>query len=731
MQDKISQPQQALARAVAIHRRGDLAQAELLYTQLLRDRSTQFDALHMLGVIEGQRGNFPAALRRLDEALRIRPNSTEVLVNLGHMQSQMGDDAAAIATYEKALTSDPNSVLAHNNLSIALRKRGKPAAALEHCEAALKIAPDYVFAWNNRSNALFDLGRYDEALAGYDRAIALAANHAHAHLGRGNVLGRLKRHREALAAYDHALRINPNLIQAWLNRVETLAGLGRYGEALASIDRALAVQPALAEAWFTRGNVLFSLKRHAEAFASFDKALQANPDLAHADGYRLHAKQHICDWTDLEAEASALLSGLRAGRAVTTPFPLLTLPSSPADQLHCAQRYVQEQPAFAPLWRDEVYAHGRIRVAYLSADFRQHPTAYLTAGLFEQHDRSRFEIVGVSFGDNDDSAIRQRLQRAFDRFLDVRKSSDDEIAALLRRLEVDIAVDLMGFTKDARPGVLARRPVPIQVNYLGYPATMGAHYIDYILADATVIPEYDTPFYAERVVQLPGSYQVNDDKRPISGRTPTRRECRLPDDAFVFCCFNSTQKLDPGSFAIWMRLLHKVEHSVLWLLEGSATASANLRAEAERRGIAPSRLIFAGKTNLSDHLARHQQADLFLDTWPYNAHTTASDALWAGLPVLTCLGSTFAGRVAASLLRAVGVPELAVESLPDYEALALKIARDRVFCAALKDKLARNRRTFPLFDTRRFTRNIEAAYTLMWRRSQRGEPPQGFTVQPA
>jgi predicted O-linked N-acetylglucosamine transferase (SPINDLY family) len=375
-------------------------------------------------------------------------------------------------------------------------------------------------------------------------------------------------------------------------------------------------------------------------------------------------------------------------------------------------------------------AHDRLRVAYLSADFNDHPTAYLTAGLFEQHDRSRFEITALSFGQNDNSPARRRLEAAFEHFIDVGGDSDREIAALMRRSEIDIAVDLMGFTKDHRLGVLARRAAPIQVNYLGYPGTTGAPYMDYILADATVIPEDHEAFYAERVVRIPGTYQINDNRRAISQRTPTRGECGLPQNAFVFCCFNNPQKITPEIFDIWMRLLQATEGSVLWLITGIAKAAANLRLEAEKRGVAPERLIFAPKASVADHVARHRLADLCLDTLPYNAHTTASDALWAGLPILTCLGETFAGRVAASLLKAIDLDALITRTLGEYEALALQLARDPAYLATLKDTLIRNHDGSSLFDTQRATRHIETAYQTMIEIARRGEKLRSFNVQP-
>jgi predicted O-linked N-acetylglucosamine transferase (SPINDLY family) len=392
---------------------------------------------------------------------------------------------------------------------------------------------------------------------------------------------------------------------------------------------------------------------------------------------------------------------------------------------------VQDQPAYPPLWQGEVYAHDRLRVAYLSADFNEHPTAYLTAGLFECHDKSRFEITALSFGQNDNSPPRRRLEAAFEHFIDVRDNSDQEIAALMRRSEIDITVDLMGFTKDNRLGVLARRAAPVQVNYLGYPGTIGAPYMDYILADATVIPEDQDAFYVERVVRLPATYQINDNRRAISQHTPTRSECGLPQNAFVFCCFNNPQKIAPEIFDIWMRLLRATEGSVLWLITGNAKVAANLRLEADKRGVAPGRLIFAPKASVADHLARHRLADLCLDTLPYNAHTTASDALWAGLPVLTCLGETFAGRVAASLLKAIGLDMLITRTLAEYEALALRLARDSAYLATLKDMLTRNRDASPLFDTQRATRHIETAYQTMADMARRNDRPRSFNVERA
>jgi protein O-GlcNAc transferase len=614
---------------------------------------------------------------------------------------------------------------------LALHRRG----AVD--EAAARY-PDVLRADPANADALYYLaliscqhGRFEEGSELARKSLDSDPKQARSHVILGRAWHALGRNDDALSSFDRAIALAPELAPAHANRADVLSKIGRNAEALDSYDRALALAPDSVADWMNRAVALIAVNRHDEAVTSFDRGFALDPDFAQADDFRaplLLSKLRICDWSDFAAETEELLAMVRAEKPLNLPYAIVAIPSSPAEQLQCARRYVQDQPAYPPLWQGEVYAHDRLRVAYLSADFNEHPTAYLTAGLFEQHDRSRFEITALSFGQNDNSPARRRLEAAFEHFIDVRDRSDQDIAALVRRSEIDIAVDLMGFTKDHRLGVLARRAAPIQVNYLGYPGTTGAPYMDYILADATVIPEDHDAFYAERVVRLPGTYQINDNRRAIGQRTPTRGECGLPQSAFVFCCFNNPQKITPEIFDIWMRLLQATEGSVLWLITGIAKAAANLRLEAEKRGVAPERLIFAPKASVADHLARHRLADLCLDTLPYNAHTTASDALWAGLPVLTCLGETFAGRVAASLLKAIGLDALITHSFAEYEALALRLAREPAYLASLKDALNRNRDTSLLFDTQGATRHIEAAYLTMAEIARRHEKPRSFKV---
>jgi predicted O-linked N-acetylglucosamine transferase (SPINDLY family) len=685
------------------------------------------------------RGNILHELKRLDEALAsydkaiaLKPDIAEALNNRGAILHELKRYGEALVSYDKAIALKPDYAEAYNNRGSALHGLKRPEEALASYDKVIRVKPDFAEAYCNRGSALHELKRPAEALASYDQAIALKPDYAEAYGNRGVALQDLKRLEEALASYDKAIALKPDYAEAYNNRGIVLQDLKRPEVALASYDRALSLRSDYADAHNNRGNVLKVLKRLDEALASYDGALAANADDPHAFSGSADCAMKLCDWerrTRLAADVSAHVVGKKS---IISPFVLLGYSGDAALQLQCARNFIENMIPVPPppFWSDQTWHHDKLRVAYLSADFYSHPAAYLTAGLFEQHDRSRFEIFGVSFGVDDRSEIRKRLITAFDEFHDVRRMSDEEVAKLLFDLQVDIAIDLMGYTQDSRSGIFAYRPAPIQVNYLGYPATMGADFIDYIIADKTVAPFEHQPFYAEKIVHLPDCFQVNDRKRTIAAHTPTREEVGLPAEGFVFCCFNNIWKITPAMFDVWMQLLHQVEGSVLWLVRDNESVERNLRKEAQRRGIDPSRLVFAARLPLEEYLARDRVADLFLDTLPYNAGTTASDALWAGLPVLTCEGESFSGRMAASLLHAIGVPELVTSNLEDYQALALKLARDPARLAEIKAKLSHNRDTYPLFNTERFARHIEAAYTTMWEIWQRGEAPKSFSVEP-
>ena len=710
-------------------------------------------------------GDFGGALASCDRALALAPGYPEALNNRGNALRQLQRDDEALASYERALARRPDYADALANSGDVLRvlrrhgealvrydrllalapgraenhyRRGnvlaeltRAADAVASYDRVLALEPAHVGALINRGIALHQLSRLEEALASFDHALALRPDSAHALNNRGNVLLDLKRPSDALASYDRALALEPRYVEALGNRTVVLLELRRAQEALHNCDQLLALRPDDVDALASRGHALYLLKRFDDAAEAYMKLVAVAPDCDYVAGTLLRCRLLCCDWTGVEELTRDVENAVERGRRAVPPFAFLVNSRSPSAQLQCARTYVADRcpPSARPLAAGRRYRHDRIRVAYLSTKFREHAGAHLAAGLFEGHDRRRFETTAISFGPAAEGAMRERLMSAFDRFVDVRATNAAAVAHLLAAAEIDIAVDLVGHAADSRPGILAHRPAPIQVNFLGFPGTLGAEYIDYIIADRCVIPPEDDAFYTEKVVRLPDTYQVNDRKRRIAERTPTRTEAGLPEAGFVFCCFNNNYKIAPDIFAIWMRLLSRVEGSVLWLLHDNAAASANLRREAGRRGVAPERLVFAPREDLALHLARHRLADLFVDTLPYNAHTTASDALWAGLPVVTCLGSTFAGRVAASLLHAAGLPELVTRTREDYEALALQLATTPALLSAARARLADQRLSCPLFDTDRFRRHIESAYTTMWERLQRGEPPAGFAVE--
>ena len=652
--------------------------------------------------------------------------------NRAIISHQGGDFAEAERCCHAVITLHPGHFDALHLLGLMAAQRGRLDEASMLLAEAIGSNPRSAEAHSNQGNVQTARGRFGEALVSYDRALAIKPDIAETLYNRGSALKALSRYEEALASYDQALALKPDFAEALNNRGGVLRDLGRLDDALVSFSRALAIKPGFVEVLHNRGAVLVTLGRYEEASGDLERALDRSPNLRSAPGSLLYARMHCCDWGTYVEESAQVINDVRAGKPASTPFAFLGISGSPQDQLGCSQRWVRDHHprAAASLWTGERYGHERIRVAYVSAGFHEHPLGHLMARLFETHDRKRFETIAVSLGPDTGDAMRSRLKGAFDQFIDVRQQSDREVASHIRKLEVDIAVDRNGFTTGARTGIFALRPAPVQVSYLAYPGTMGADFIDYLVADRVVIPPEDQVWYSEKVVYLPDSYQVNDAQRRIAERTPTRAEAGLPEHGFVFCSFNNNFKITPLVFDVWMRLLREVEGSVLWLLEGNVAAPRNLRQEAAARGIAPERLVFARRIKPDEHLARHRLADLFLDTLPCNAHTTASDALWAGLPVLTCLGTTFAGRVAASLLHAIGLPELITVTMEEYEALALQLARDETRLAELKRKLVVHRETFPLFDTDRFRRHIEEAYVTMWERSQRGEPPAAFAVAP-
>lgn len=755
-----------LRRAMELHQQGRLMEAEPLYREVLAEYPSHPGGLQFLGILECQRGNLEEGLRLLDGAIGLVPGNVGMQYNRASILLEAGRPAEAIEGFDRVVAMRPDHAPAWHNRGLALVQLGRHADALPSFERALGVDANHVEGEFQRGMALQELGRNEEALRSFARVLELQPTHAGAMYGRGNALTALQRLDEAIASYDRAVQLAPGNIFILNNRGHALGRAGRHAEALKDLDHAIALDPARPEMLNNRGNILAhlkrfaeaaeaygralrlrpdypealsgsgyaltELKRHDEAIPIFEKLLSIRPDYPYAPGMLIYAKAAACDWNGLDEAADKAVAGIRAGQRIATPIALFSVSDSPDDHAKCSRIVIEDKhPGIhAPLWRGENYRHSRLRVAYVSADFNAHAVSLLTAGVFEHHDKSRFETVAISHGHDDTSVLRSRLMLAFERFFDVRDRSDSDIARVMWELEIDVAVDLTGLTGSGRPGIFAHRPCGIQVQHLGFAGTMGAPYYDYVLADRMVIPEDNRALFQEKIVYLPDTYLPNDNRRVSAAGQARREDWGLPQDGFVFCSFNNSYKFSRAMFDIWMRVLKTVEGSVLWLPAANDAAMRNLKREAHARGVDEGRIVFAAYAKAEgEHLARLALADLFLDTLPYNAHTTAADALWAGLPLLTTPGRTFPGRVAASLLTALGMPELIATDLADYEKRAIELASDRPRLAAIRERIKRQRETSPLFDTARFTRNLEAAYVKMMDRQLRGLRPESFAVE--
>jgi predicted O-linked N-acetylglucosamine transferase (SPINDLY family) len=721
------------------------------------------------------RGRSFEALGRAQEAsaaytlaLQLQPDYADARLAQARLLRAQGEVEAALALCLAAATTPgadaATRIQAWMEHGDSLQARQAHEAALESYAQVLALQPGMAAAHNNRALSLLALGRMSEALAAAAQAAAAQPALPEAQLTLGLAHAALEQHEEALASYRRALDLRPDYTDALVNSAHELEVLGRLPEALACHDRGLALAPDSTAFLYGRGAVLQMMERHAEALVCYERVLQSEPahvealsnrawalrklgraqeaasayahllalapGRAYAAGDLLHMQLQGCEWSSYGA-AQRIEEEIAAGRPADSPFQFLSVSASASLQLQCARMHAAR--TFAPsraLWCGEPYTHDRIRVAYVTPDLSFHPVSYLTAALFEDHDRARFEISAVSLRPLGNGGFDRRMRAAFEHFIDASALSDLDIARLIRAREIDIAVDLMGYTSVPRAGIYMHRAAPVQAAWLGYAGTLGSGHMDYLIADAVAIPPGSVRHYAEQVVHLPGTFMPRDPTLP-AGVASTRAAAGLPAQGFVFCCFNNSYKLNPPVFDVWMRLLRQVPDSVLWLSEPAARARENLLREAAARGVAPQRLVFAPRTAaIADHVARIALADLFLDTLPYNAHTTASDALWAGVPVLTCAGEAMASRVAASLLREAGLDGLITSNLADYEALAVRLAREPGQLAALRHELAQRRASGELFNAARLCRHLESAFGIMHGRRRQGLAPAGFAVAP-
>jgi predicted O-linked N-acetylglucosamine transferase (SPINDLY family) len=752
------------ARAQLLQQQGQFASARLVYQELLDAMPDHFGALNAMGVLAGQAKDLQQAIRYFEQAIAVEPDNSGAHCNLGLTLKLLHQPGAALACFDRALALDPRSVMAHYSRAetfsdlgrtsealasydeavasnpgfvhafyrrgLVLQQIGRLDDAIASYDEAIRLNPDLFEAYVNRARSLFALGLPAEALSSCDQAIALKSDQPRTYVLRGNILRSLGRNASALTSYEQAISVNSSDAEAHCNRGAALLLLHRIHEALPSFDRAIAIKPDYAEAYFHRGYSLRMLNRFESAATDFKTVDSLEPKFEFLPGTRLEADMHICDWSNYEELVGRIAAGVESNAHVTHPLIYMALSESARLQHQVARTWCKFAcPANDSLGPIAPRARrSRLTVAYFSADFHEHPVSRLLAELIEIHDRSRFEVIAFSFGPRTHDEWQQRLSHAFDKFIDVQEKTNIEIASLARSLNVDIAVDLGGYAFGNRANIFALRAAPVQVSYLGYLGTMGADYIDYIVADRTTVTPESEIHFTEKIIYLPGSHQANDRKRRIGDKVFTRKELGLPSTGFVFCCFNTSYKISPPTFAGWMGILKAVPGSTLLLYAGNETTAINLRDHAARHGIDPHRLVFGERLPPAEYLARYRAADLFLDTLPYNAGATASDALWAGLPVLTLTGEAFASRIAASLLTAMGIPELITSTQQQYEKLAIELASNPTLLAAVRTKIEDNRLTSPLFDTSRFARNLEAAYTAIYDRYQAGLPPDHMRV---
>ena len=714
---------------IALQDQGKLEEAIEAYNKALTIKPDYADAYYNMGTVLQHQNKLEEAIEAYNKALAIKPDDAGAYNNMGTALKDQGKLEEAIEAYNKALAIKPDDAVAYNNMGIVHKKQNNLEEAIEAYNKALAIKPDDAVAYYNMGIALKEQNKLEEAIEAYNKALAIKPDYAEAYNNMGIALKDQGKLEEAIGAYNKALAFKPDYAEAYNNMGIALKDQGKLEEAIEAYSKALTIKPDDADAYYNMGIALQQQKKLEEAIEAYNKALAIKPDHLDARTQKLHQQAHICKWDSIADDAN-LIPELGTLEKHVAPFTLLSLEDAPdrhltRSKIFAKAKYLQKPlpPKDRPSKRPK-----RIRIGYFSTDFKEHPVAYLIAKVLDQHNRDQFEVFGYSLHGSSSCEMRQRLEKSFDCFTDAQDISDRDIALQARQDEIDIAVDLNGYTQNSRTRIFAYCAAPIQINYLGYPGTLGADFMDYIVTDRFLIPGENQKYFNEKPLYLPNTYMPTDNCREISQKPMNRSDMGLPNDAFVFCCFNNNYKISPNEFDIWMRLLTKIENSVLWLRESNQFSIINMKNEAQKRKVDPSRLVFADKVPMDEHLARQRLADLFVDTFAFNAHTTATEALWAGLPVVTKIGQGFAARVAGSLLNAVGLPDLITETEKDYEELILELATNPTKLAKIKEKLASNRLTQPLFNTELYTKHLENGYQQAYQNYFDGNLPQTVIV---
>jgi predicted O-linked N-acetylglucosamine transferase (SPINDLY family) len=718
-----------LGQAIVLHKAGQLQQAKVIYEEALKLNPNHFDSIQLLATIALQNKLWDQALSLLNQAKSINNFSPIIYNNCGIALKELKRFEEALASYHRAIEIKPDYTEAYSNRGNVLRELKCFEEALASYDRAIELKPDYAEAYSNRGNVFNELNKCEEALINYDKAIELKPEYAEAYSNRGNVLKELKLFEEALSSYDRAIHFKPDSFDAHLQRGVVLKELKRFGDALVSYNIAIELKRDFTDAYYSRGVLFKELNLLEDALLNFQIVFSLNPNYPFIKGNLIHSMMYMNKWDSLYELLDSINNDVLEGKSSASPFGYQGICNSPKLLSQAAKIFslVNFPSQIKPIKKIK---KNKIKIGYLCGEFRNQATSILMINLWESHNKNKFELIGFDNGWNDGSHIRDRIEKAFDKLINISGMSDLSVASLINDESIDILINLNCFFGLQRNKIFAYKPAPIQVNYLGFPGTLGVDYMDYIIADKTVIPVYSQEHYSEKIVYLPNSYQVNDTQREIADNLFTKEEMGLPKEGFVFCCFNNNYKITPHTFDGWVRILKGIEGSVLWLLEDNSNAGINLRKEAQARGLDPNRLVFAKRMKPPEHLARHKLADLFLDTFPYNGHTTASDALWAGLPVLTHMGESFASRVAASLLKAIEIPELITTTQAQFEVTAIELATNQAKLKDIKNKLDCNRLTTSLFDTSQFTKHIEEAYVQMYKRYQSDLPIDHIYIDP-
>jgi predicted O-linked N-acetylglucosamine transferase (SPINDLY family) len=722
--------QHLIGQAIQEFESGKPDRAKELLLVVLEAEEDNVIALEIISFIESSLGNFTSAKSYLLSLLNLNPNSASGYRLLGVNFAQQKDWVEALAYISKAIDINQNDQIAYSTLANVFAGLENYDKAIDACNKAISIDPNYPEAWLNKGNIFYKLQNYQEAINSFNKAITLDAIYVEAISNKANALTHLKKYEEAITLYESAILIKPKYVEAWINKASCYGLMQYYSDALKCVQHAISMNSNYAEAWITLGKIYAETNFLEDSLKSYQQALKLRPESPFLEGLIFRLKENLGNWENFEQERIHLSQNISKQKKAVPPHALLSILDNPELQLQAAKIWTQyEHPQNFSLGPPQKFKHSKIKIAYFSADFKDHPVTYLTTELFELHDRERFEVYGFSLKRANNSPVRQRLVSAFDHFIEVDDKSDLEIAQLARNLEIDIAIDLGGHTQDSRTGVFALRAAPIQVNYLGFAGTMGAEYIDYLIADRVIIPEQYQAYYLEKKVYLPNSYMVDDSSRLPSNQSFQRSDFGLPESGVIFCCFNNSYKFNPPRIASFAKILAGTPNSVLWVSENNASFQKNLLAEFNKLGIPESRIIFAGRIEaLADHLARYRVADLFLDTSPYNAHTTAVDSLKAGTPVISLAGKTYASRAGASLLTAIGLPELITSSEEEFIKLAIVLGNDPLALSSLKERLKANYQMMPLFNSKRFCSHLESAYQEMHRKDLNNLPPADIFI---